>query len=188
MSPAGSAGPAGTFCQWPQSFSPRDLGLGSLDLCPTSVWAPFPFPGGQHQGRYWTKWELQGTVLTGLPRGRSDATSLVSLRSPLAEPAPRPAERTTAHAPLLSPCGAPSSSGRLRSPCVKTVPPTNRRRRTEGRPPRRDGTDTGATRSPELRGLRPLRVSLFLLPRPARFTRLSREPSCRNPRAGEPAP
>lgn len=50
VSPAGSAGPAGTFCQWPQSFSPRDLGLGSLGLCPTSVWAPFPFPRGQHQG------------------------------------------------------------------------------------------------------------------------------------------
>lgn len=52
----------GTFRPWPQSFSPWDLGLCSLDLCLTAVWAPFPSQGAV--SRAIPDQELRETVLT----------------------------------------------------------------------------------------------------------------------------
>lgn len=62
VSSAGPVGSAGTFRPWPQSFSPWDLGLCSLDLCLTAVWAPFPSQGAV--SRAIPDQELRETVLT----------------------------------------------------------------------------------------------------------------------------
>lgn len=62
VSSAGPLGSAGTFRPWPQSFSPWDLGLCSLDLCLTAVWAPFPSQGAV--SRAIPDQELRETVLT----------------------------------------------------------------------------------------------------------------------------